>query len=390
MRILHLIDPAHPGAGPCTLKAAAEAVSRTPTFDHDVLVIGNAGHLAMARRCGLNPRGRIGAPLNHPVLARDALRSFLQSYERARGRYDLVHAWTPVAAAAVPAGRRVLVASIGAGWRLWSAARARQVAEIPAGVDGAAVDTEQRALLREQWGADETCFVVGVLGEPAGAVGGEVVLNAAGRAALTGRDVRVVLHHEATVLGGLRRWMPRMGLGRLVVVDDRVIEPWRIAAGFDAAVLAHGPRAAPRSRRRWHRLVPPVLQAVTTGDRPGPPGSLPGLWAMAAGVPVIVERSHPVGGLIEDSNSGLLVAPGSFNNIAARIVDLFDDPHKAGSIGAAGRALVETRHRADVFAKRLATVWEQIRRGDPIEPGSDRPVVATVKPGHPAPLQPAR
>ena len=61
-----------------------------------------------------------------------------------------------------------------------------------------------------------------------------------------------------------------MGLGKLVIVDDRVIEPWRIAAGLDAALLAQGPRAASRSprrwHRRWHRLVPPVLQAVTTGD----------------------------------------------------------------------------------------------------------------------------
>ncbi len=72
MRILHLIDPAAPGGGPCTLKLLAETLTRV-AGRHDVLIAGTTDHIALARRCGLAPLGRIRAPLNRPTLARAAI-----------------------------------------------------------------------------------------------------------------------------------------------------------------------------------------------------------------------------------------------------------------------------------------------------------------------------
>ena len=217
MRILHLIDPASPGGGPGTLRLAAEALSRSAIAAHDVLIVGNSRHRDLARRCGLETRGRLGAPLNRAALAQGGLRSFLRACEPVNGRYDLLHAWTLSAAglAALGAGRRPLLATAFDG--LVSRPLRRRVRSVPVlvaadavrrdleadgwdpglisllppGVDREAIGLEHRGLLRERWGADETTFVVGLLGEPPARLDGVLAMNALGRVALTGKDVRL-------------------------------------------------------------------------------------------------------------------------------------------------------------------------------------------------------
>jgi len=295
VRILHLIDPASPGGGPGTLRLAAEALSRSAIAAHDVLIVGNSRHRDLARRCGLETRGRLGAPLNRPLLARGGLRSFLRACESVNGRYDLLHAWTLSAAGlgVRGAGQRPLLATAIDG--LVSRPLLRRVQSVPVlaatdpvrrdleavgwdpgllsllppGVDRKAIGLEQRALLRERWGADETTFVAGLLGEPPARIDGVLAMNALGRVALSGKDVRLVLHHEATSPYDLRRWLVRLGLSEFVVVDDAAVEPWRVVAGLDAALVA---------TRCGHRVAEPSVMPV--------------LWAMAAGVPVVAEASR--------------------------------------------------------------------------------------------------
>ncbi len=193
MRILHLIDPAAPGGGPCTLKLLAETLSRVGGR-HDVLIAGTSEHLALARRCGLTPLGRIRTPLNRPTLARSAIGRVLRHRERFGGRYDLIHAWTtsagasavlvtrrhPVLATAAAGSRTaggdlgmiarrgvpVLTATAATAARLLAGGYPPQlVTVLPPSVDPGSIAMEQRRLLRESWGADETTFVVGHLGE---------------------------------------------------------------------------------------------------------------------------------------------------------------------------------------------------------------------------------
>src|SRR5262245_54529832 len=108
MRILHLIDPASPGGGACTLRLLAEPLTRLPDSVQDVVVIGTAAHVELARRCGVEPLGAINAPARLTCLAVRPLRELIAIRELTVGHYDLVHAWTAPAAAlaAVAAPRR--------------------------------------------------------------------------------------------------------------------------------------------------------------------------------------------------------------------------------------------------------------------------------------------
>jgi len=71
------------------------------------------------------------------------------------------------------------------------------------------------------------------------------------------------------------------------------------------------------------------------------------LEAMAAGLPVIATS---VGGnreVIRDSSLGILVPPGQRSAMAKAMRDLFADPLRAASLGAAGRAYVREHHDVD-------------------------------------------
>ncbi len=385
MRILHLVDPAAPGGGPCTLKLVAETLARVGGR-HDVLIAGTSEHVALARRCGLTPLGRIRAPLNRPTLARSAIGRVLRHRERWGGRFDVIHGWTPsAAAAAVLATRRhPILATAAAGCRTAGvdlgmiarrgvpvlAATPATAARLLAGgyppqlvtvlrpaVDPASVSMEHRRLLRESWGADETTFVIAHFGEPGPATDGVHAMLAAGRAALTGKDVRIVIDHRVAPASD-RMTLLRAGLTDLVVIDDRVSEPWRVVAGLDAACTLQ--------RRRRRELWSPEL-----------PGPL--LWAMAAGVPVIAETRH-AGDWLEDGSTGLVTANGDSNRTAARILDLSDDPARARRIGAGGRVLVARQFASDAFARRLVAAWEAVvgTRGIRHEQRSVVPDVVTV------------
>ncbi len=366
MRILHLIDPAAPGGGPCTLKLLAETLTRVGGR-HDVLIAGTTDHLALARRCGLTPLGRIRAPLNRPTLARSAIRRVLRHRERRGGRYDLIHAWTTSAAASVVrvTPRRPVLASAVAGSRtvgsdlrviarrgvpllatttatcdrlLGAAYPPDLVTVLPPAVDPASIAMEHRRLVRDSWGVDETTFVVAHLGEPGPTADGDHALLAAARAALTGKDFRIVIQHRAAA-PSKHVMLLRAGLTDLIVVDDRVSEPWRVVAGLDAAFTLHRPPR--RDERRSPELPGPLL------------------WAMAAGVPVIAEQRYAGDWLVEGS-TGLVTDTGDSNRTAARILDLFDDAALARRVGAAGKVLVTQRFAPHMFAGRIAAAWEAV------------------------------
>jgi glycosyltransferase involved in cell wall biosynthesis len=352
---------------------------------HDVLVVGTTDHIALARRCGLKPIGRIRAPLNRPILACSALRRVLRHRETHGGRYDLIHAWTTSAAASAirVTPRRPILATAAAGSRTigrdlraiarrgvpilaaTTATRDRlvraaypddHVTVMPSAVDPASIAFQQRQLLRDSWGVDETAFVVGHLGEPSPTTDGEHALLAVARAALTGKDFRIVIQHRA-VAPSKHVMLLRAGLSDQFVVDDRVSEPWRVVAGLDAAFTLH------RAPRRDDSLSPEL------------PGPL--LWAMAAGVPVIAEQQYADDWLVEGS-TGLVTDTGDSNRTATRLLDLFDDADRARRVGAAGKVLVTQRFGPDAFAGRIAAAWKAVAGKKEIRQEQHVPDVVTV------------
>lgn len=376
MRILHLIDPDPCEAGACVLGLAADAVARLDHHRHDVLIIGDMSRMMLAAGCGLQPLGSIAPALGRTALAKRGLSRFLHAEETANGPYDLIHAWTMTAAVVAATARpwhtivagpltsspgpsvskraiarinrcavRVLVATP-ALQRDWIAMGVDPLLLTPLapGVDRQRLGPEDRAMLRSRWGADETTFVVGLVGEPACCVDTQTAVRAAVRIIYTGRSVKLLAHHSTDLRRQAANWVERVGLGDLLVVEDDLAQPWMVAPGLDAALLVgYRPHSAPA--------------------RHSPCGLLPALWAMAAGTPIIADTTQPVADLLADERNGLLVQRGDVNAIARSILRLHDDAALSNRLSQVAQQLVTTRFDAETFAKSLDDIYRQASRG---------------------------
>ena len=384
MRILHLIDPAAPGGGPCTLRLVDDACSRLPEHEHDVLIVGNGADLALARRCGLDPLGHLAVAARCTALARGALRNVISAYESAGRGYDLLHAWTE-SAALLAAGvfRRAILATLVVGptgplgrlrrravpvlvtspaiRREYEAAglEAGLLSVVPPAVGANAIGRESRPVLRESWDAGQSTFMVGLAAEPVHWAHGPIAFDAAARVHLTGRDVRLLVHPATLRDRYLGQWLTRVDLADRVVVGAEAAEPWRVLPGLDAVLFicdaryVRHSRNQDRSRRGWRLAM--------TRSRPLP-GILPVVWAMAAGVPVVAEATDALCGIIKDGRTGLLVEPGDANAAAACLLRLYDDSSTASRIGTAGRDLVRRRFACEDFTARINDAYIALTR----------------------------
>jgi hypothetical protein len=152
VKVLHLIDPASPGGGACTLRLLAEPLRRLSSVEQDVLVLGSRRHGDLARSCGVEVRGLISPPLNRPVLARKSLAHTINMLELNEGAYDVIHAWTLasglLATWAVPHRKRVATLAVGpvSGVDLHLLKRLLGQYELPMLASSSAVEQEYRSM----------------------------------------------------------------------------------------------------------------------------------------------------------------------------------------------------------------------------------------------------
>ncbi len=199
-------------------------------------------------------------------------------------------------------------------------------------------------MFRGRWGADETTFVVGLVGEPQPRVDTQTAVMAAVRVIYTGRAVKLIVHHAAALRLGATRWVDQLGIGDLLVVEDDLAQPWTVAPGLDAAlVVARSSGATPLRHAPCSLLAP--------------------LWMMAAGVPIIAGSNQTVSDFLEDERSGLLVQRGDVNGIARSILRLHDDAALSKRLSQAAQQLVTSRFDAATFAKSLDDIYHQTFRG---------------------------
>jgi glycosyltransferase involved in cell wall biosynthesis len=394
-RVLHLIEPgdASGNCGPCTLRMIASALARTGcakgaergagAMQHETLVIGTARDAALAGRCGLSPIGSISAPRALPLLARKALRRFVELHLPPGA---VVHAWSPRAAAlaalAAPRRRRIATFMAGPGSasdaallrrllehrpmpvmlgsadavRLWRALALpeRSSAAIAPGVDPQAIDSGARAERRKRWGVDDGAFVIGLLAEPAGRGDARRAAEIAARLHLMDRRVRLIMHPSAHRRLQAARWCRDAGLASLLVFDDDLAEPWRALAALDAAITTASD--APSLERSGSRGMP-WLSALGTARPPAIASSAPIAWAMAAGVPVVAAASDSAREFIGDGADGFLVGAADINAACERLMRLYDDRPLAARIGAAGQRRVAERFSIEAFCERMVAAW---------------------------------
>jgi len=82
--------------------------------------------------------------------------------------------------------------------------------------------------------------------------------------------------------------------------------------------------------------------------------------AMAAAVPVVATDIAGVPELVEHGASGLLVAPGDADALAAAIAQLLSDPDRARDMGRHGAKYVRREFDIETSARQLATLFENL------------------------------
>ena len=116
--------------------------------------------------------------------------------------------------------------------------------------------------------------------------------------------------------------------------------------------------------------VPDLLAAADVFVFPslweGLGGSL--IEALASGLPVVATRLDAVAEVIADGRNGLLVRPGSAEELAGAITWILDDPRRRAAMGAENRALFERRFSIAESARALIDLYRAVARRGPLAP----------------------
>ncbi len=411
MRVLHLIDPGSPGGGAATLHLLEEVTARLRSVKHDVLILGHRAHRELAERCGVRTIGELSSPQFFPKSGRRALGSLLRVRAAAGIRDDLIHTWTAratlLAAVTAPETRRLATLFVGPvsnfETRLLTAALEKHPAPIlnpvpavqheyhslglprrllsllPPGVNPEAVEFASRETVRERWEIDDDEFAIGLLSEPLNWADARRAAETLTRLAYTGRRVRLIMHHRAARRGEGDRWLRRLGLGHLALIDDELAEPWRAVNGLDAAITI-GDEA---DELDLSASGSPFAVLTGGGRRIRPlPSVLPLLWAMAAGVPIVAPKSTSIAAIAREGEQGLFVPPGDVNAVCDRLSRLYDDETLRNRIGAAARERVQRDFHISAFCVRLKEAYELHRADRPVRvlAEEDDPIIEQMSP----------
>jgi glycosyltransferase involved in cell wall biosynthesis len=144
---------------------------------------------------------------------------------------------------------------------------------------------------------------------------------------------------------------------RLELVGDGplVAEAKRQATGLrDIAFLGWLPNAELRARmQRALAVCVPSVEAAG-GDSEGLPMVV--LEAMASGAPVVATDHAGIAEAVQDGSTGLLVAPGDVDALAAALRRIVDAPDIAQAMGRAGRLAAKEHFNGTLQSRRLEQI----------------------------------
>lgn len=95
------------------------------------------------------------------------------------------------------------------------------------------------------------------------------------------------------------------------------------------------------------------------------------LEAMATGVPVICTPVGAIPEVFEDHRDALFVHPGDRVGLAAKVLELIDDPQLQARLSAEGLAAYRRRFTMDVFARRISNIYAAIAKTPALVTGSE-------------------
>ncbi len=148
-----------------------------------------------------------------------------------------------------------------------------------------------------------------------------------------------------------RRVLPALGLARDYERADRAVRSPEIAAVFRRSSFVHD--------------ILPVIAACEFLVFPStrPHFARPVVEAANVGRPAIGSDLGGVRDLIEPGRTGVLVPAGNAKALAAAMDQLLSEPEQTAAMGKAARATARDRFDAAAQLKRIASIYEAVRRG---------------------------
>jgi glycosyltransferase involved in cell wall biosynthesis len=188
------------------------------------------------------------------------------------------------------------------------------------------------------------------------------------------------LRDRDVVVGYIGNILPHKGLRRLIEAVSRSVH----RDTFYLLVVGSGPdeaacRQLALDRNLSHRInflgwqsheeAEEILGACDVLALPSSIEGLPYvvLEAMASRLPVLAGRVYGIPEVVEDGVTGILVDPGSVEEIAAALDRLAADSALRAAMGGAGRARFEREFTLERQARRMEQLYESLLRG-----GTDR------------------
>jgi len=212
--------------------------------------------------------------------------------------------------------------------------RPEKVVTIENGIDLERFDPERVTALdrKSAWGVAPESPIIGVIGRLEPQKGHAVLLEAAAAVTREAPAVRFVVIGDGSLRAELEEQRSRLGLDEHVIFAGISRNIPETLATLDLVA----------SSSLWEGLPLTLLEA------------------MAMARPVVATAVGGIPQVLEDGRSGLLVAPGSPQELSRGLLRLLDDPDLARRLGSAGREVVQRRYGAARMHRDVLAVYRSL------------------------------
>jgi glycosyltransferase involved in cell wall biosynthesis len=210
----------------------------------------------------------------------------------------------------------------------------RKIAIVPNGIELSEFDAMPSAAeVRASLGLPERCPVVGIVAVLRPEKNHELFLEAAASVAEQVQDARFVIVGGGVRREQLQRLASGLGLSERTLFTGERTDGRQLIQAFDVAVLCSHPVV---------ETLPLFL-----------------MEAMASGKPIVATRVGDVPSLVENEKNGLLVSPGSREELSGAIVTLLKDESLRTRMGRHGREKVTREFSLDRSVRTLEQLIEE-------------------------------
>lgn len=193
--------------------------------------------------------------------------------------------------------------------------------------------------------------------DPAARASARRALRLDDRALVIGTVIRLVPQKNPQgLVRAAARVVPTHPEARFVIVGDGPLRPDTEALAKRLGIADHV--RVTGIRRDVAQLLPAFDVFALSSHWEGLPRVV--LEAMATGLAVVAPRVDGMAEAVQDEVSGLLVAPGDPEALAAAILATVDQPGRADAYGRAGRAIIEDRYDVRRMIVELEQLYESL------------------------------